>query len=129
MLCAAGLSQHDPLLAFLFRVERVCDSAMEQFYQVVDLDGASRELLASTAARQRWENRPLGHRQQGTNPSQEKAMIGQLQIFKDTEFRRFPNDSVQLTIPALQTSSGRKHSPPVAVQDSEATCLQACMVY
>lgn len=66
MLCAAGLSQHDPVLATLFRVERVCGPAMEHFYQVVDLDpvhGASRELLAGIAARHRWENRPLGYRQ------------------------------------------------------------------
>lgn len=46
MLCAAGLSQHDPLLATLFCVERACGPAMEQFYQFVDLGGASRELLA-----------------------------------------------------------------------------------
>lgn len=116
MLCAAGLSQHDPLLATLFRVERVCGPAMEQFYQVVDLDGASRELLAGIAARQRWDNKPLGYRQQATNPRHEKAMMGQLQIFKDTEFRRFPDDSAQLCIPALRLESGgESHSPSIAL--------------
>ena len=104
MLCAAGLSQHDPVLATLFRVERVCGPAMDHFYQVVDLDpvhGASCELLAGIAARHRWENRPLGYRQQSTSLRQEKAMMGQLRITGTTEFRRFPDDSAQLGIPAL----------------------------
>ena len=101
MLCAAGLAQNDHVLAELFRVERLCDVVMDQFYQVVDLDpvhGASRELLAGITARQRWQNRPLGAQAQSANSKREKAMIQQLQISVKTEFKRFPDDASQLQI-------------------------------
>ena len=101
MLCAAGLTQHDPILAELFRVERLCDAAMEKFYQVVDLDpvhGASRELLAGMAAQQRWQNRPMGYRAQSNHPKIERAMIQHLLVHEATEFKCFPLDAPQLLV-------------------------------
>lgn len=115
MLCAAGLSQQDPLLASLFRVERVCDKGMDQFYQVVDLDpenGASRELLAGIAARQRWKHMPLGYRAQAHSLAREKVMMGQLQLVHETEFRRFPEDSIQLLVPPCLGDGGKYHFIP-----------------
>ena len=98
----------------LFRVERVCEIAMDQFYQVVDHDpvhGASRELLAGMAARQRWQNRPLGYHAQFTNPKQEKAMIQRLQGNGKTECKRFSDDASQLEI---------------AVNRGETQCMTSC---
>lgn len=54
MLRAAGLSQHDPVLASLFRVDRLCPNAMEQLYYAIDTNpahGASYELLADIVVR------------------------------------------------------------------------------
>ena len=91
MLIAAGLTQRDPVLASLFRVERVCEAAMDQFIQTVDLEpanGACWELLVCIAARGRWITLP-----QSRIDIREKAMIRQLQL-NGTEFTRFPSDSV-----------------------------------
>ena len=38
MLSSAGIAQHDPVLATLFRVERVTDSLMPYLIQKLDLD-------------------------------------------------------------------------------------------
>ena len=101
MLCAAGLTQHDPILATLFCVERLCDAAMEKVWQVVAVDsvhGASRELLAGMVARQKWQNRLVGYRAQATNPKLDKAMINLLLLYSTTEIKRFPLDLCQLLI-------------------------------
>ena len=112
MLCDARLSQQDPLLASLFQVQRVCDKGMDQFYQVLDLDpenGASRELLAGIAARQRWKRMPLGYRAQAHSLAREKAMMEQLQLVRETEFRRFPEDPTQLYVPPCLVEGGKHH--------------------
>ena len=131
MLCAAGLSQQDPLLASLFRVERVCDQGMDQFNQVVDLDpahGASRELLAGMAARQRWEHAPQGYRAQRLSLRREKVMMGQLQLVRGTEFRRFPEDSSQLFVPPCLGEGGKQYFIPQFVCMMMACCsiLSVC---
>ena len=79
---------------------------------------------------QRWDNIPLGYRQQATSPKHEKVMMGQLQIFKDTQFRRFPLDWAQLCIPALQLESGRGHLHSIGLLEYvERTCLQSCILH
>lgn len=109
MLLAAGLTQNDPVLAILFRVERLCDAAMEQFNQVVDLDpvsGASHELLAGIVGRGRWICGREGYRAQYVHMSREKAMMRQLGL-SETVFKRFPGSSTQLTVSEIQRLPGK----------------------
>lgn len=122
MLCAAGLSQQDPLLASLFRVERVCDPGMDQFYQVLDLNpvhGASRELLAGIVARERWEHKPVGNRAQAHSLIRERAMMTQLEVVQATEFRRFPDDPTQLCVPPCLSQHGKNTSSHSCLYDED----------
>ena len=93
MLCAAGLTQSDPVLATLFRVDRLCDEAMELFSQVVNLDpatGASHELLAAIVARAKWCNMSTDPHEQSRR--REQVMLQQLKLADGTQFKKVSTD-------------------------------------
>lgn len=104
MLCAAGLTQSDPVLASLSRVERLCDAAMELFTQVVNLDtvtGASCELLAGIVARGRWCDLSPGPHQQSQSRRHETIMLQQLKLTSGTQFKLSPTDSLLMSVGPL----------------------------
>ena len=94
MLCAAGLSQHDPVLASLFRVDRLCPHAMEQLYYIIDTDpahGASYELLADIVSREKQVPPELSVLPSLPPRRREAIYLEKLQINKDTIFEPVPN--------------------------------------
>lgn len=94
MLCAAGLSQHDPVLASLFRVDRLSPNAMEQLYYTIDTDpahGASYELLADIVSREKRVPPELSVLPTLLPRRREAIYLEKLQINKDTLFEPVPN--------------------------------------
>lgn len=117
MLCAAGISQHDPAFAALFRVGHVCPQVMEQLARVIQLNpdsGASYQLLADMAARSRTIPALL----RSGRPAYESAMIKNISGMSDEVAFEDEAVPIKLRLTGIATGvRGRQYffSPSVVI--------------
>lgn len=119
MLSAAGVSQHDPILPSLLRVDRLCPLAMEQLYYGLDphpIHGTLYELLAAIVSR----GRPLTPELQAALPRwahdrRERIYLAKLQAHKTTYFDQMPDGMVScgrycVGLPYISPNAGKMRS-------------------
>lgn len=119
MLSAAGVSQHDPVLPSLLRVDRLCPLAMEQFYYGLDLHpihGTSYELLAAIVSREK----PLTPELEAALPRwaydrRERIYLAKMRAFETTYFKSIPDGMVScgrycVGLPYINPNAGKTRS-------------------